>query len=172
MTKVSMKTRDLTKLAIMSALVCIATYFLKVPTPTGYTHLGDSMIFIGVLVLGWKKGALAGGMGAALADFIGGYMQWVIPTFCIKFLMAALMGLIATKLLSKYKHGWIIGAVIGGTFQIPAYTLVKIPLFGLGYAISSLPTITGQTILGIVIASGLVSTMFASGAIKKLREFA
>lgn len=170
MQNVNTNTKDLTKMAIMSSLICVATYLFKIPSINGYTHLGDSMIFISVLILGWSKGALAGGVGAALADLLGGYMQWIIPTFFIKLFMGMIMGLIAERLLAKLKYGWIIGAITGGLFQIIAYTLVKIPLIGLGYAISSLPALTIQTISGIIIASVLVATLLASGIIMKLKE--
>lgn len=166
----SIKTKNLTKTAIMSSLICVATYLFKIPSMNGYTHLGDSMIFISVLILGWRKGALAGGIGAALADLLGGYIQWILPTFFIKLSMAMIMGLIVEKLLPKLKYGWMIGAITGGIFQVIAYTLVKIPLIGLAYAISSLPALTIQTISSIVIASVLVSTLLASGTIKTLKE--
>ena len=50
-------TKDITKIAIMSALVFIATYLIKIPSLNGYTHIGDSMIIISALILGKKKGA-------------------------------------------------------------------------------------------------------------------
>ncbi len=170
MNNVTKSTKNLTKVAIMSALVCIATYFFKIPSLNGYTHLGDSMIFMSVLILGWKRGALAGGIGAALADFLGGYMQWVIPTFLIKISMGIIMGLIAEKVFPNFKYGWLIGAILGGIFQIVGYTLIKIPMLGLAYALSSFPALTLQTISGILIAGVLVSTLLASGAIRKLKE--
>lgn len=170
MGNISIKTKELTKIAIMNSLICVATFLFKIPTLNGYAHLGDCMIFISVLILGWKKGSLSAGIGAALADFLGGYMHWVLPTFFIKLLMAIIMGLMAERLFYKHKHGWIIGAITGGIFQIIAYTLAKIPLAGLTYALSSLPALMGQTLSGILIASVLVSTLLASGTIKKLKE--
>lgn len=170
MNNVSMSTKNLTKLAIMSALVCLATFFFKVPTLNGYAHLGDSMIFMSVLILGWRKGALAGGLGAALADFLGGYMQWVVPTFFIKIFMAVIMGLVAEKLFPKFKYGWVLGATLGGLFQIIAYGVVKLPLFGWAYALTSLPGDVIQTVTGLVIATVLASALLASGTIRKLRE--
>lgn len=164
-----MKIKDITKVAIMSSLVSVAIYFLKIPTVAGYTHLGDSMIFLSVLILGWKKGALAGGIGAGLADFIGGYIHWIVPTFFIKLVMGIIVGLMAEKVLSKRKYGWIVGAIIGGTFQIGAYTLVKIPLYGWKYSLATIPTVTGQTVSGIIIAVVLISILFSSGAIRKLK---
>lgn len=170
MESMKIKTTDLTKLAIMSSLICIFTYFFKVPTITGYTHLGDSMIFLAVLILGWKKGAIAGGLGAGLADFIGGYMQWVVPTFFIKALMAVIMGLMAEKLFPKLKYGWMVGAITGGVFQIVAYALFKLPLFGAGYAVAGLPGDIIQTVAGLVVAFILVSALMASGNMKKLKN--
>ena len=87
-----MRTKELTKTAVMAALVFVAIYVLKIPGPNGYSHLGDCMILISVLLLGGRKGAWAGGIGAALADLLGGYMQWVLPTFLIKAFMALIMG--------------------------------------------------------------------------------
>lgn len=164
------KTYDLTKMAVMIALVYFATFFIKVPSLNGYTHLGDCMIFISVLVLGRNKGSLAGGIGAALADFLGGYMVWVIPTFFIKFIMGMIMGSITEKLLNNYKYGWIPGSIVGGIFQICAYTIVKIFLFGIGYALASSVTLTLQTVSGVIIAILLVSLLSKSGIINKLRE--
>lgn len=170
MQSVNNKTKDLTRVGIMSSLIFVATYLFKMPTIAGYTHLGDSMIFVAVLILGWRNGALSAGIGAALADLLGGFTQWVLPTFFIKLSMAMIMGIIVERFFPKLKHGWIIGAIAGGIFQIAAYTLVKIPLIGLAYAISSMPTITIQTITNIVIASVLISILLASGTIKKLKE--
>ena len=170
MTKVSMKTKDLTKVAIMSSLVCIATFFFKVPTPNGYAHLGDSMIFLAVLLLGWKKGAISGGIGAALADLIGGYAVWIIPTFFIKLIMASIMGLIIERLFPNLKHGWVLGATLGGTFQVLAYASVNLGLFGGAYAVSNLPADIIQTVTGIVIAVVAISVLMASNKFKQLKE--
>ena len=166
----SSKTKVMIKMAIMIALIYLATFFIKIPSINGYTHLGDCMIFLSVLILGTKRGALAGGIGAALADYLGGYIIWVIPTFFIKILMASIMGIITEKVFPKLKFGWIIGAVLGGIAQITAYTLVKVPLFGLGLAVAELPMLTLQTVSGIVIASILVSILNESVIVSKVRK--
>ena len=94
MNKNQFTTKEITKIAMMAALVFVATYSLKVPSLHGYTHLGDCMIFIAVLLLGGKKGAISGAIGASLADLVGGYIIWILPTFFIKFIMASIMGII------------------------------------------------------------------------------
>ena len=50
---------------LMMCLVMVATMFIKIPIPMtqGYVHLGDSMIFLAVLILGKKYGAAAAGIG-------------------------------------------------------------------------------------------------------------
>ncbi len=76
----------------MVALIFVLTFAIKVPVPftRGYIHLGDSMIFIAAILFGWRVGALAGGLGSALADVVGGYAFWAIPTFIIKGIMGGL----------------------------------------------------------------------------------
>lgn len=65
--------RSITFTAVMAALVFVFTYTFKIPFVNGYTHIGDSMIFLAIVFLGYKKAPLAAGIGAGLADLIGGY---------------------------------------------------------------------------------------------------
>ena len=37
--------------ALFAALIFIATYLFKLPTPVGYIHLGDGFVFIAAAVL-------------------------------------------------------------------------------------------------------------------------
>lgn len=170
MKKEQLRTKDLTKMAIMSALVYLGTYFIKIPSINGYTHLGDCMIFVAILILGWRKGALAGGIGAALADLLGGYMQWVIPTLFIKAIMAAIMGLMTEKLFPNLRFGWVIGASVGGIFQVIGYTLVRMLLYGKALGITELPMLTLQTVSGVALAFVFVTTLSEANVIKRLKE--
>ena len=88
------KTDNLVLTAMMLCLVTLATYALKVPNPftQGYVHLGDTFIFISVLVLGKKNGTIASAIGAALADIMGGYAIFAVGTLIAKGLMAFVMG--------------------------------------------------------------------------------
>lgn len=166
----SNKTKSMVKMAVMIAMVYLATFFIKVPSINGYTHLGDCMIFLSVLILGTKRGAVAGGIGAALSDYLGGYMIWVIPTFFIKGIMALIMGVMTEKIFPKLRFGWIIGAAVGGIIQIAGYTLIKFPLFGVAAAFAEVPGLTLQTVSGVILAAVLVSLLKESGIIKRIRE--
>jgi len=99
-----LKTKDLAISGIMIALVFVLTFAIKVPVPftRGYVHLGDSIIFISAILFGRKVGALAGGLGSALADLVGGYAYWAIPTLIIKSIMGALIGWVSDSYRNKY----------------------------------------------------------------------
>lgn len=163
-----MKTKDITITALMAALVFVGTYFLKIPLPFGYTHLGDGLIILTVMVLGWKKGMAAGMIGAGLADLLGGYVAWVVPTAVLKGGWALIMGLLMYKLGNGKKLYGIIGAVAGGVFQIIGYTLVRVGLYGYAAAMTSLPILAGQTICGIVIGLVLTAACEKTGVFKRL----
>ena len=98
--------KQLTLCGVLAALVFVLTYFPKVPVPVtgGYVHLGDGAIFLAALLLG-PLGIPAAAIGSGLADLIGGYMLYVIPTVIIKGLVA----LVGCKL---YKKGSWVSAVV------------------------------------------------------------
>ncbi|NBI05266.1 ECF transporter S component [Senegalia massiliensis] len=91
------KIQNLTILGLLIALVAVSTMMIKVPVVSteGYVHLGDSMIFLSAIIFGKKKGAIAGGIGSAMADLLLGYTHWIIPTLIIKGLMGYFVGLIS-----------------------------------------------------------------------------
>lgn len=141
--------------SLLAALVCVATFTIKVPSvvTNGYTHLGDGFIFIAVILLGGKNGAWAGSIGAALADILGGYSHYAIPTFIIKGIMALLMGYIIKKMPQNSKLSWILGAIAGGVWQVVAYYVVGSIM--VGSFISTLMDIPGnsiQSLAGIIVS--------------------
>lgn len=153
------KIKELVYTSLLAALICVATFIIKIPSPVthGYTHLGDGFIFIAVLLLGKKNGAWAGAIGAALADIIGGYSFYAIPTFIIKGIMALIMGIIIEKLPNGIKYKWVIGAVIGSVWQIVAYYLVGSLMIGNFIStISEIPGNTIQSTAGIISAAAFL----------------
>ena len=75
----SIGTRELAVSTVMAALVAVATMFIQIPIPAteGFFNVGDSMIMVAALTFGPVVGAVAGGLGSALADFLGGWYVWV-----------------------------------------------------------------------------------------------
>lgn len=163
--------RSITFTAVMAALVFVFTYTFKIPFVNGYTHIGDSMIFLAIVFLGYKKAPLAAGIGAGLADLIGGYSAWVAPTFIIKFFMALICALIMEKVIKNNRIvGYVVGSILGGAWQIVAYTVVKIFLFDKAYAFSSLPALAIQTVVGIVVAAVFIVVFNKTKITAKLKK--
>ena len=144
-------TLDIAIIGLMSAMVFVGTYFFKIPSAFGYTHLGDCMIILTVCLFGTRRGVLAGMIGAGLSDFIAGYAVWVLPTMVLKGLWAWIAGLIMYKLLPNHKYSWLFGAVLGGIVHIVGYTLVKIPLYGMAVAVGEIFTLSAQTFAGVLL---------------------
>ncbi len=72
MRKISIQTIVL--VALFTALTVIGT-MIKIPLPTGaFVHLGNAVLLLSVLLLGYFKGALAGGLGFAIFDVLNGYV--------------------------------------------------------------------------------------------------
>jgi len=149
------KIKNMVYTSLLAALVCVATFTIKIPSvvTNGYVHLGDGIIFIAVILLGRKNGAWAGSIGASLADLLGGYSHYAIPTFIIKGIMALIMGYIINKIPGKSKFKWIVGALIGSIWQIIAYYVVGSVM--VGSFVSTILDIPGnavQSIVGILVA--------------------
>ncbi len=90
--------RRLTYGGLMTALVFATTAIvpqIPIPFSEGYIHTGDSMIFVTSILLGWRYGVFAGGVGSAMADLFLGYAHWALPTLIIKGIMGAIVGLMA-----------------------------------------------------------------------------
>ena len=82
----------------LGGLLCGATLLLtllSIPLPSGYgyVNLGDAGVFLCACLLPGGLGALAAGVGAALADLILGWAMYAPVTLLIKGLTALLAGL-------------------------------------------------------------------------------
>ncbi len=76
--------RRMTVTALMAALIFVLTRLVQIPTPArGYIHLGDAGVVFAALAFGPWVGAVAGGLGTALADLTSPYAQWAIFSLVI-----------------------------------------------------------------------------------------
>ncbi|RKD27588.1 TIGR04002 family protein [Caminicella sporogenes DSM 14501] len=154
----NVKTRDLTILGLLIALVAVSTMAIQIPVPAteGYIHLGDSMIFLAAVFFGSRYGMIAGGIGSSIADILTGYTHWAIPTLIIKGLMGYIVGKIADNerydlinlrniisliigalwMVIGYYFG---GAVLKGSFLVPLASIPSNLIQGFGGAVLFLP---------------------------------
>lgn len=105
--------------ALFAALACVATMSIRIPTPgtSGYIHPGDAIVILAGIILGPVYGMLAGGIGSALSDLIGGYFVYVPITLVIKGLVALVSGLIYQKMCRSGKNRYI-AVILGGITDI------------------------------------------------------
>ncbi len=143
---------NMVMMGLMTCLVIISTMFIKIPIPMtqGYVHLGDSMIFLAVLILGKKNGSIAAGIGSAMGDILGGYAFWAPWTLVIKFIMAWILGVFVERFEKK---GEIVGMVIAGIEMTAGYYIASSIMYGSWIVtLADIPWNVGQFAVGMVIA--------------------
>lgn len=169
------RTTQLVFSAIMMCLITIATMFIRVPIPftQGYAHLGDAMIFLSVLILGWRYGAVVAGIGSMLADILGGYAVWAPWTLCIKAVMAIIMGVFIANALKKERSKRflliveVIGMALAGIWMCAGYYVAEGVIYG-NWATPALaiPWNIGQFTVGMVVAIALAAALYKTSAAK------
>lgn len=148
--------------ALMMSLIMVSILFIRIPIPftQGYVHLGDAMIFLSVLVLGWKYGAVAAALGGMLGDVVGGFAAWAPWTFGIKGIMALILGLAISVVMKdeniakgKLLAAEIIGMICAGIFMVAGYYVAEGVMYGNWVAPAlGIPWNIGQFAVGMVIA--------------------
>lgn len=142
--------------ALFAALSCVATMSIRIPTPGtgGYIHPGDAIVILSGVILGPVWGFLAGGIGSALSDLIGGYFIYVPITFVIKGLVALAAGLLYQKVGKNQKSRYI-AVILGGVADVilvaGGYFVCEFFIYGAGAA-ASIPANIIQGIGGLVIS--------------------
>lgn len=120
-------TKSLVQVALMIAMTTLVTMTIRVPIFSGYTHLGDSMIFVAAILLGSRKAFVSASVGMLLADILSGYLMWAPFTFVIKGVMALIAGTIAYR---NGKNGDdlatnIIAFVVAGVWMVLGYLVAS-----------------------------------------------
>lgn len=169
------KVYKLSVTALLTALTCVATMAIKVPTPTqGYVNLGDVMVLVCGWLLGPGYGFFAAGIGSALTDLLGGYVTYVPGTLVIKGLMAV----VAYFLAFPGRGNWRLQPVVRFFSGVAAEAVMVLGYFAyeavlLGYGLAagaSVPSNMVQGIFGLVGGLALYVLLRKSGVTKKLME--
>ena len=144
--------------ALFAALACVATMSIRIPTPGtgGYIHPGDAIVILAGIILGPVYGMLAGGIGSALSDLIGGYFVYVPITLVIKGLVALVSGLIYQKMCRYGKNRYVADIV----FVAGGYFICEFFLYGSGAA-ASIPANIIQGVGGLIISAVLYPVLIA-----------
>lgn len=146
--------------ALFAALAYVATSIIRVPIDAtgGYVNIGDTIVLLSAWMIGGIYGALAAGIGSAMADLLAGYSVFVPGTFLIKFLMAlaAYLIFIMIKKSNIYKIvGYIISGVAAELIMVLGYFLYESTI--LGYGLGAAASIPGNlTQAGVCLALGYI----------------
>lgn len=159
-------TNSLVLTSLIICIILIGTILFRIPIPMtqGYVHLGDAMIYMGVFILGKRHGALAAGLGSALADILGGFAAWAPWSFVIKAMMAYTSGWLIVFCLRHNKgSGRLIfaaGMAAGGIIMASGYFVAEYLMYGnLFAALLGIPWNIGQFTIGIILSLLLSSTL-------------
>ena len=126
--------QHLALVALFTALTTIAT-LIQIPMPaligTPFVHLGNALVVISVLLLGYRQGALAGALGLALADVLTGMAGKAPYYFCETLIVAGVTSIvmIVTRLRLRATMPKVIAVVM-------AAVLTKL-LMTIGYKVVS-----------------------------------
>ena len=160
--------------ALFSALCCVCTISIVIPLPIGYFNIGDVVTLLAGWCLGPFFGAIAAGIGGALADIISGFPIYAPATFIIK-ASVAVIAYMVWSFLKKYfkKDSWDIfprafSAILGESIMIAGYFFYDCLLYGLATAAGGL---TGNLLQGffcMFFATLIIAFLYRN---KNLRTF-
>ena len=126
-----------------------------IPITDGYIHLGDAFVILSGLILGPVNGAIAGGLGAALTDILGGYAHYAPVTLVIKAVMAVGVWAVYYRLLKNKKSiilKCLIAGLVAAFLNVAGYLTYEYIIYGAA-ALVSVPGNIIQGVFGVVISS-------------------
>jgi uncharacterized membrane protein len=163
------KTQKLVLTALMTCMILVATMLFKVPVPftQGNVNLGDGVIFLSVLLLGVKHGAIAAALGSSMGDILGGYAMWAPWTFAVKGVMALVMGTTILYAPKKTAGTRAFGMLLAGLWMTAGYYVAGGAMYGNWLvALAGVPWDIGQFTAGAALATALTASLGKSPARK------
>jgi len=135
---------------VLTAVVAVLTFVVRVPiAPTrGYIHLGDVGVYFAAFAFGPAIGCLAGGLGTAIADVMGGYAHWAPLSFVFHGLQGLVAGYFALK---ASRTGSLVGWLLGAIIMVGGYFLAGTAFYGVGPALTEAPMNVLQAAVGGVV---------------------
>lgn len=161
--------------ALFAALTCVATMFIRVPSPTGgYLNLGDGIVLLSAYLLGPVLGTAAAGIGSMLADLLAGYPTYAAGTLVIKALCAIIAGALFRRMAPR-GAGIVSRVVVSGVaaevwmaLGYFLYTMICLS-YGPG-AVVEIPGNLVQGAAGVAVAAVLTPVLMNNREIREILE--
>ncbi len=153
------RTKKLVEAALLAALACVATMIVKIPSPLkGYLNLGDCIVLVAGWMLSPWYGALAAGLGSALADLFSGYVIYAPATFVIKGGMALVAFAVFRLLHARIGRfsSRLVGGILAEILMVTGYFVFEGFLYGFAPSVINIPANAVQGVAGIVIGLLLI----------------
>lgn len=116
-----METGKIIRIAVYTVAVYTVTIILQVyqPATGGYFNLGESVIYAAAILEGPIVAAIAGGVGAALADLSTGYAVFAPATLVIKFTEGYLAGWLIHRFRPRFtRYKLELAGIVGGLYTL------------------------------------------------------
>lgn len=170
------KTLKLTYTAMLTAMVCVATMLIRIPTMVGYTNLGDGFILLSAFLFGPFYGAVAGGIGSMLADIISGYAFYAPATLAIKGLIAVIAALLWKAMRKRGGDKvWkkMLASLVAEIWMAAGYWTFETLFLGEAKAaLASIPNNIAQGLVGVVLGMVLYYALSKLPMWKKVQLYA
>ena len=164
------KIQKLVWAGLFTALTTIATMIVQVPSPLGgYLNAGDAVVILSAFLLGSPWGALAAGLGSALADLLSGFAVYAPATLIIKALMALAAGAILRSAKKKNAPPMaVLGSIAAEVIMIVGYFAYDAVVMGYGLgALANIPGNCVQAAFGILAGTALFYALLRIPYVKK-----
>ncbi|MBC7292969.1 MAG: ECF transporter S component, partial [Thermoleophilia bacterium] len=159
--------KTLSLMGMTTALVTVATLYLKIPGPTGFYHMGDGLIYSAALAFGPLVAVPAAAVGSALADVLGGYAVWAPWSLVIKGVTAWLVSFLGARRenapCGKTQKAWpgiltdghrakmILAMLAGAAVTVIGYSIATLVMWDARAALVELLGNVLQTVTGVII---------------------
>lgn len=166
-----MKSKSIAIYALMSALVMVATFVVRIPmvATDGYLNLGDGVLLYCGVAFGPVAGLIAGGIGSALADMIAGYAHWILPTFLIKGFEGALAGMLFWALGKGNKNRFLSASIS----SVPAALVMVVGYFFASWIMKGSAAVAWTSVPGNAVqgAIGVALALFLLATTARIKNF-
>lgn len=167
--------KNLAFMAVFASLTCVCTLVVQIPLPAGgYFNVGDVFVFLTAWCLGPLYGAIASGVGGALADLVSGYAIYAPATLIVKAFVAVIAYLVWSFLKKYIKKDTLdfvprcLSSMVGELLMVAGYFFYDAALYGFAGAASG---VVGNVLQGVCCSVLAVVLVVALCKIKSVKEY-